>query len=1064
MSSDLLPRLSFRYHADPDAAARWLVEDLGSGAGTPFTRPTVLVPHQALQRHLTLALARATGVMASVRMVTPSGYLDEVLGLEGAAREWRTEAMTWAIASAMREQVATLPSVMAQLVADGDTAQLGLLARQIARRFRAYVLYRPGILESWESGALVTPDVDGHEAWQRGLWRALIGREGVRSPLAILRAIRDGTLSRPTALPEVLHVVSDPHLPPTMRGLLILLARWCDVRWGVLHHAPGAPSRLLSPRARAGLEELRAAGLVTESPSPVGPATVLERVQAVYRGAIAGEPGAIDGSLSLHRCHSAVRELETLREQIFDALASDPSLRPHDITLYVSSLETYLPSLDAVLGQREPGQSTLPFSVAGRPFRDRSSVAAGFFRLLELGDGRGSLRDLAATLQLAPIAAAAGFSVDDAAVAVRLLRGAGVHWGWDGTDRAARFDVPSIADGTWRIGIDRLVVGVATGRLELDIGGIVPSGGDTGAHASVIDRLVGWTDEIASTFALWRERRPVAEWPALLGGALQRFLRLADVDDARAARAIRESIERVCAAMARADASAACDLRVIREALTADLGEGAGASGHLRGGLRVCALERGAILPAEVVLIAGMSDELHPGGVGSLTWDLLQRSGRDDPAAGAEDPDGRDDALEAFRAAVCSARRRLHVTWTGVTMQRQEARAASVSVDELSSVAAAVLTPHARGMLLREEPAHPFSERLFARGAAGPAATPSSSAAWAVAARNLQRTDRGPRRFWEGPVLAGAPITSIRLEALAECVSDPTRYLCRRVLGLDFHEEGRLPVHEPLDAGVTSTAGVVDEQFRGMSYRLESAQRRGDVRTREELAAWMRAQPEMPLGRGGAVAADRIASGWWPIVGAMRDTEWLEPREVRCRIGDVEIVGRLDRLTTEGRIVHGFYERRPHSAIQDWVRHLVLCVVAGSLAVDAPRTRFEGPRPWLFPAIPDADELLRDLCRLYAEAQTQPIPLFRRTACALLEKRTVAAARAAAHDKWAGGSRPRAPGEQEEPWHRLCWPDRDLLEDDAFYEALEGRARAILAPMLSASVAAADTADAEDVG
>ena len=63
--------------------------------------------------------------------------------------------------------------------------------------------------------------------------------------------------------------------------------------------------------------------------------------------------------------------------------------------------------------------------------------------------------------------------------------------------------------------------------------------------------------------------------------------------------------------------------------------------------------------------------------------------------------------------------------------------------------------------------------------------------------------------------------------------------------------------------------------------------------------------------------------------------------------------------------------------------------------------------------------------------------------------------------RWLTLARPRRAGG---PWHRLCWPDRDLLEDDAFYEALEGRARAILTPMLTASVAVADTADAEDVG
>ena len=83
---------------DADEAARWVVRELRALAPGPFDRPVILAHHGALQRRLTLEIARAEGCAASLRMVSPVGWVDEVIGLEGADREWRSGTVAWRLA------------------------------------------------------------------------------------------------------------------------------------------------------------------------------------------------------------------------------------------------------------------------------------------------------------------------------------------------------------------------------------------------------------------------------------------------------------------------------------------------------------------------------------------------------------------------------------------------------------------------------------------------------------------------------------------------------------------------------------------------------------------------------------------------------------------------------------------------------------------------------------------------------------------------------------------------------------------------------------------------------
>src|SRR4029078_11131871 len=71
-----------------------------------------------------------------------------------------------------------------------------------------------------------------------------------------------------------------------------------------------------------------------------------------------------DTSISVHSCHSPMREVEVLRDQLLAAFEADPGLEPHDVIVMTPDIDAYAPLIEAVFGRdaNEPG--FIPFRIS----------------------------------------------------------------------------------------------------------------------------------------------------------------------------------------------------------------------------------------------------------------------------------------------------------------------------------------------------------------------------------------------------------------------------------------------------------------------------------------------------------------------------------------------------------------------------------------------------------------------------------------------------------------------------------------------------------------------------
>lgn len=983
----------------------------------PFDRPVILAEHPAQWRALTIGIAQAQGCFASVRLLTLTGWVDETLKLEGERREWRPRAMSWRLVAAIAEHVGAMPLTAQRIVEADDGVAQHEFARQVAERFWDYLRYRPELLLAWEEGDAAQSDEPETEAWQRLLWRELCSRTGTQSPAARIAAIRAGKLTLGDDVPPRVHVIAGQRIPPLTQELLERVAEQRDVHWCTLAIADEMP---------------RAA------------------------------------TVTLNACHSELREVETLRELAVKALHEDPTLRPDDITLYVSDVAAYAPAVEAVFDVDEPGMPRIPYSIAGRPFREASPVVRTVLQLVDVADGRGTLDEIGGLLRLEPVAKAAGFDDDDVATALALATRAGITWGRDGASRAERYGLPELVSGTWQHGIDRLVLGVATGRTLWPVDEILPVAGDSGGNAELVGRLAAWSTRVFALFEAMSAAQTAEEWTAIIERVLREFVLSVGADDAEAARNVRAALQAQLDAIVEATPGTTVNLATMRALLTRALDDRGAKMGHLRGGLRVCRLEPGTVLPSRVVLMAGFDDALHPGGGGSLSWDLLRHT-PSEKALGkpeaelrrARDPDRRAAMIETFNQAVSSAHDAVHIAWTGFTRTKQEERAPSVAVAALMERTGVNAEKHA---------AHPFSPTLFEVGGSG---LHSAAAGWAGAAKAIVEDGDDAPAFGAAPLDSAEP-ERITLEQLSECVSDPTRYFCQRVLGLQvYDEDDTLADAEPM--GIRPRVGMfaLRNEFRPVAWRVEALQRQGVLTSQNALREWIRHQPELAYGEEGARVATMLAGSWWQQTQDWSRYEWLPARPFELEIDGVRLSGRLDGLTPGGRVVTSLYDVKDPAALRHWVSHLVLNVLAGEgwdlpgvTIIDCPnKVTLSGAVGYQLEPMEPADarvELTR-LIGFFRGANEEPQPLFRTSGIAYLLKLKMrdpsdcsaddlSAARWAAASKWRGDdSRGTAQPECEKEWHRLCWSPRDFLNDREILARFQEINEVLLLPFMRQS-------------
>ncbi|MEO6031344.1 MAG: exodeoxyribonuclease V subunit gamma [Burkholderiaceae bacterium] len=524
--------------------------------------------------------------------------------------------------------------------------------------------------------------------------------------------------------------------------------------------------------------------------------SLLEQVQARIRDLVplAEHPGVevppADRSIVFHVAHSAQREVEILHDQLLHLFANAPggrALNPREVVVMVPDIDSFAAAIRSVFGQQARGHARyIPWGIADQRDRGHHPLLVALEWLLRAPQQRFAFSELRDLLDVPAVAQRFEIEAEDLPLLVAWIEGAAIRWGLHTAHRESLGLQACGETNTWHFGLQRMLLGYATGDLDAGFNDIEPYGEVAGLSAG----LAGALAELLGTLDAWWLDGAVPRSPHAWGERLRRLVTelFAATDDADRAlmAALDDALTAWLQACEAATFDAAVDLAVVRESWLEAVDESGAPRRFKAGGVTFCTLLPMRAIPFEVVCLLGMNDGDYPRRSPRSDFDLMALPGQSRPG----DRSRRDDDRQLMLDALLSARRVLYVSWAGRSQRDNQEQAPSVLVAQLRDYLAAGWGPEVVRERTVEHPMQPFSRKYFEPKAQGAGAdglityATEWRAAYAESPAEAQATD--PQM--EPGRAVGETVVPLTVARLASFLRNPVKEFFRLRLQVSFDD------------------------------------------------------------------------------------------------------------------------------------------------------------------------------------------------------------------------------------------------------------------------------------
>ncbi|CAM3513148.1 RecBCD enzyme subunit RecC [Vibrio aerogenes CECT 7868] len=757
-----------------------------------------------------------------------------------------------------------------------------------------------------------------------------------------------------------------------------------------------------------------------------------------------------DYSLSVHVCHSAMREVEVLHDALLTLFDTNPDLKPRDMIVMVADINTYSPAIEAVFGNA-PGERFIPFSISDRTADRESPVLQAFLRLIQLPESRCLSSELLELLETPAMMGRFDISEAEFEQARSWVKASGIRWGLN-EETARTLGLPATHQNTWEFGIERMLSGYAMSHtvdvFEYGSWIVAPFNEVQGLEAVLAGKLAAFISRIRHYRTILGQPREIHDWRQLLNTLLDDFF-APSVEEEVIFQSIRDTLARMNENLDDAGYDRAVSAEVMVRHLTDQLSGVRGSQRFLAGQVNFCTLMPMRSIPFSVVCLLGMNDGIYPRNMPAEGFDLIAEQ----PRPG--DRSRRDDDRYLFLEALLSARERLYISYVGQSVRDNSSCQPSVLVTELMEYCCQNyclsgdedLPVDLSGKKLAEyltidHAMVPYSRKTFSQ-------YPGSYAReWLPVARGDEPgTPAIPEQLPDYLADLTFP-AELDLSEFQRFWHLPVKYFFNRRLRVVF--ESSLLVMD--DEEPFALNGLESYQLRDelVAVLLEAGDKESSASRAEDYMKTKRAQGLLPVGAFGELEFANHLEQANQMVDALRDLcrEPLPDQEVNLLsavLGEnrgIRIVGWISRRYQSGLVRYRSGKVRSQDYLAGWIEHLMMAAMGCSCPTHLiGYEKKAGIRHLVFDEMNDAAEamsLIDELLALYLKGMNQPLPYFPKTVLAGVE------ANMDKQGQWQEDNEKAAkkmaetflgnlkiPGECDSPYISRVWPEwSDTLSEE----------------------------------
>ena len=1084
-----------------------LAELLHSEPLPPLKKEIILIQSRGMARWLSLETASRLKIWANCECPFPNTFIRNIYKLFmpdiSDSSPYDKEFITWHLMDILPGLLNDPHFKKIQHYLQSDNGlKLYQFARETADLFDQYTLFRPSMVLDWE--AHTNTPIAEHK-WQSLLWAHLVKRLQKNENISghhrarllkyfEVKILDPGFDKR--QLPTRISVFGISSLPPYHLKVLSALARHIDLHlfimnpcmefWfdiiadrdivkisrktastsDILHLEHG--NNLLSSMGHLGRDFL---AMVQELPcedleffQDPGSETLLSCIQQdiLY---LRGNPGQSlhssivtkkiknsDTSITFHSCHSPMREVEILHDQLlgfFDESSDNKLIEPRDILVMTPDINEYAPLIRAVFDAGNLTDNRMPYSISDQSIKKSSKYIDSFFEILSLFKSRFSSIDIIGLLKTEPVKNRFFINDQELSTLERWIYQTRICWGID-QEHKKKFNLPNYGENTWRAGLDRLLLGYATPGNNKDLfENILPYDSIEGNDTKLLGNFLDYTEALFDLSETLEQKHTLTEWSEILLLVKEKFL-LADKTFETDDRLLHQSLYGLRKQQSQTSFNTLLPIDVIQSYLLGALEERyssiSGGAGFLTGSITFCSMLPMRAIPFKVICLLGMNDGLYPRPGRRRSFDLMAL----DPKRG--DRSRRYDDRYLFLETILSTRQNLYISFAGQSIQDGSIKPPSVLVSELmdyieqgyaiegqydssTEIINHLTTNH------RLQPFHPdyFSpndqvnkKNLFSYS------TENCGAAVSLTSKShkIHPTITSP---------LSTPLDTYKHVELSELIrffSYPARYLLVKRIGIASIEENqRHNTSEPFAIKGLDRYTLENEILLQLMEELDI----------DKLYQAKRAEGLLPHGKMGKIHFDQMVStvqSFKRTLDTLFSQNELGQQNINLELNDFKISGRLDNLMETGMVQYRYAKIKAQDVIRAWISHLVFNKINNQEKPGSEMNTFLAGKDKIYKYIPVSENSshLVQLLNLYWQGLSEPLHFFPRTSYVFAQEiykgRGEEEALLKAKKEWEGDAFYTI-AEKNDPYNSLCFKDMELA-DTSFMD----QAKKIFLPVL----------------
>lgn len=893
----------------------------------PLDKESFLIQSQGMERWLSQQLANYFGIWSNYDFLFPGQFFSSIAkNLDSKLNDdlFDREKMLWRFELLLRNLDDDCFRHLLHYVSGGNSdLKRYQLATHLAQTFDQYQVMRPDMLGFWQNGKLFYDSEIEH--WQQALWRKIIQSTGPKhrgllwqEAISKLNDAKEGEWS--SQLPDRVFVFGLNIMPPLFLDYLQGLSRHIDIHlfllnpaqvyWADLNnkkHQITADSvnshPLLSALGQQGREfqqmllEQACFSYEPDSFEQADASTILQQLQNdILNNYISTQTientWRKDNSLNIHSCHSRMREVEVLKNQLLLSLEQDSNLELREIVVMAPDIQLYAPFIATVFND-------IQHTVADRSLRLSNTSLGVFIRFLKLSQSRFGWQSVMDLFEQPSVFSNFSLSEPDLDLIKHWVTETHVRWG-KSAEHKKELGLPELDENTWQSTLDRLLMGYAIGSEDCFVDNVLPYPDIEGSSALI---LGGFNDFIQLLF----KASQALKQPCTLENWGSRLVFYADqliCAKSSAEQLERQQLNELFEQLTdyRQFHSENVCLEVIVTWLENRMSEKKSSTGFLRGQLTFCSMLPMRSIPFKVIALLGLNEGEFPTIDRYPSFDLISKNFR------KGDRSRRADDRYQFLEILLSARQQLIITYIGQSNMGNEELPPSVVISELLTV---LENDYKLTQLTTKHPLQPFSRQYFK---AESEHFSFSTVDYETAVALL--TDKPIEEQWWQGALVVEPTKIIDIHDLFSFYRHPQQYFFQRQLGLQFTglsvdvEEREPFTIDTLDAYTINHEWITD-RLNGDTFSLNK----------------LLAQGRWVSGVAGELEFNRQEQEIQQFTDLIKQQGLggkVENKSIDISIAGYRLIGSLDHLYQNGSLFYRYTHLKGKDFMLAWLHHLII--------------------------------------------------------------------------------------------------------------------------------------------